>query len=790
GTGFTDLPAGSTLKITGAGHQLQRRIDNAGAATWNTGIRVDSRDGALFNNIGTLDIEDDGSFSFDAVGVRTVFTNTGTVTKSGGTATFFFSDVAFNNRGTVNIESGALNFNGGGISTGLFQVDGGTSLIFGGGSHSLSPTSRVTGDGTVRFTNGEVDIDGSYDAHTTVITNGTAYFDVTGSTRLLQQSGGELGGAGTFSVRTTFTWSGGSQSGTGITELPAGSTLEITGLGHKLQRRLDNAGAGTWNTTARIDSGNGAIFNNQGSLEILSDGSLSYNLGGVQTVFNNSGLLQKTGGTVATSFANVVLNNSGAIVAGSGTLNFNGPFTQTSGTTELNGGALFTVGTLNFAGGDLTGSGTITGNVSNTGATVFPGGIEASGVIEITGNYTQGAGGTLAIEIGGLVAGQDFDQLDVGGTADLNGTLDLALINSYSAPAGSSFETLRYGAQSGFFTALTGEPGFTQSYQAAALFVVRGALDYVWNGSVSDDWFTPENWTPNGIPGAADNASIDEAPHAVNVSGQNAAINDLNLRDNTLFGNARLDVGGTMTWTGGEIRLNTNIASLLNISGIESKLLRGNNGGGGGILNIAHGANVAWSGGTLFLQDFAVINNAGTFDAQSENINPSGNNFSTFNNLAGGLFTKTNSGTTGIAPLIRFVNHGTLHANAGALVEINDLTLNEGSLFTGAGVTQAINGLLLISGNTQIAADATFELAGSQANGAGTFGGAGTFLWTSGRLQGELSIESGGMLVMDGFGNKVIRGDSTGTHGILTISPGATALLKGSGDLRMQDQGI
>src|SRR4030095_5524169 len=32
---------------------------------------------------------------------------------------------------------------------------------------------------------------------------------------------------------------------------------------------------------------------------------------------------------------------------------------------------------------------------------------------------------------------------------------------------------------------------------------------FVWDGSVSTDWFTPANWTPDGVPGTNDAASLD-----------------------------------------------------------------------------------------------------------------------------------------------------------------------------------------------------------------------------------------------------------------------------------------
>src|SRR5690349_22741933 len=75
-------------------------------------------------------------------------------------------------------------------------------------------------------------------------------------------------------------------------------------------------------------------------------------------------------------------------------------------------------------GGSLTGSGTITGNVTNAAGQVSPG-ISSAGTIGITGNYDQGAAGALNIEIGGLGAGTQTDQRSEEHTSELQSRRDL-----------------------------------------------------------------------------------------------------------------------------------------------------------------------------------------------------------------------------------------------------------------------------------------------------------------------------------------------------------------------------
>jgi len=83
------------------------------------------------------------------------------------------------------------------------------------------------------------------------------------------------------------------------------------------------------------------------------------------------------------------------------------------------------------------------------------------GMLTITGNYTQGASGVLEMQIGGLVAGTDYDQLRVGGTTSLAGTLNTALINGFVPPTGSTFTLVQStGAVTGTFTT-TNQPAGT-----------------------------------------------------------------------------------------------------------------------------------------------------------------------------------------------------------------------------------------------------------------------------------------------------------------------------------------
>jgi autotransporter-associated beta strand protein len=62
-------------------------------------------------------------------------------------------------------------------------------------------------------------------------------------------------------------------------------------------------------------------------------------------------------------------------------------------------------------------------------------------VINVGRNYTQGPGGTLALGVAGII-GTDYDHVQVGGNASLNGTLAVSSLNNFHPVAGNAFGVL------------------------------------------------------------------------------------------------------------------------------------------------------------------------------------------------------------------------------------------------------------------------------------------------------------------------------------------------------------
>ena len=126
-------------------------------------------------------------------------------------------------------------------------------------------------------------------------------------------------------------------------------------------------------------------------------------------------------------------------VASGSTLSFNNALNLTGntliktgdGTVAINNQLTTAGGNVDVQQGTISGNGTIGGDVTNSGGTTSPG--NSPGMLTIDGNYNQGSGGTLAIEIGGTQAGAEYDVLQVLGDASLAGTLSVSLIDGFYA---------------------------------------------------------------------------------------------------------------------------------------------------------------------------------------------------------------------------------------------------------------------------------------------------------------------------------------------------------------------
>lgn len=188
-------------------------------------------------------------------------------------------------------------------------------------------------------------------------------------------------------------------------------------------------------------------------------------------IINNSSLEfnQSFSGT----YSGVISGQGSFTKAGTGSLTLSGTSTF-SGTTTVSGGTLAVSGSLPSAitvasGGVLQIPGGVVGSVSNSGT--LAAGSSGMSTMRVSGNFSQTAGGILAVKIAPSGAS---DKLVVGGTANLNGTLAV-LPQSGSYAAGTTYAVVEAGSVSGTFSQVTGAvPGLniTPVYSATGVSLV------------------------------------------------------------------------------------------------------------------------------------------------------------------------------------------------------------------------------------------------------------------------------------------------------------------------------
>jgi len=364
---------------------------------------------ATFNNAGTF--KKSAGTATTSITSAWTFNNTGLFEVQSGTVS---AAGPFNNSGTVDVWAGrTLTLSGGGTSSGGFVLGSGAALQFTGGEHAFNTGATVTG-GAMTASAGTLRFDG-----TTLLSLPVAF------------SGGTWTGGGAVTAEA-LSWTGGTMTGTGTTEVPADRSLSISGSSTKsLGRTITSGGMVTFMPSTNLSSaagGSGAVINNLAGG--MFDVQVNYGLDGTApAVFNNAGTFKKSAGTSTTTIGSAwTFNNTGIFQVQTGALSVAGPFNNTgtveaaAGTTlRLSGGGTsngaFTVATnasLDFAGDHLLRAGvTVTGAGSATfsgGTTTLNGLCSVAGGITISGGIVNfdtpwGLSGTAIRLSSGTIAG-------------------------------------------------------------------------------------------------------------------------------------------------------------------------------------------------------------------------------------------------------------------------------------------------------------------------------------------------------------------------------------------------
>ena len=415
---------------TGNNNIIGTVVTNYGTVAWASGTIVGGNSTAVYN-YGLWDAQSDQQMNTAYGNNGWVFNNLGTFRKSVGvisSSTTFGNTVVFNQTGGVlDAQQGYLtligegNFTGGYVTT---NSTGATVLAYG----------NYTINGTVTSTN-------------------------------VCQADGNLVGVNVISGG--FTWAG-NGTWTGATVTIASNTLVIvTGAGATLGGGVFTAGSGfndlpgcqltNYGTVAWISGhirvgGTGTVINNHGLWDCQGDFIIDNSTFGGAGTFNNSGTFRKSatsGGSSQIGSAVSVANN-GIIDDRSGTILVSGNFTNPVGTLAVSNGATIQIAqAVVLPGGLVTGSGTVQAPSITSSAVVSPGATNA--VLTIAGNYTQLLGGSIQFDIGGTSPGVNQSQVNITGSASLDGLIALRFSPGYVPAVTSSNLVLTAGSRSGQF---------------------------------------------------------------------------------------------------------------------------------------------------------------------------------------------------------------------------------------------------------------------------------------------------------------------------------------------------
>ncbi|MGK2901034.1 MAG: beta strand repeat-containing protein [Burkholderiaceae bacterium] len=356
---------GSTLAISGPGSKTLSggRSVNAGDTTWsgntganNNGINISGA--SIFNSSGSFTDVNTFDSTINVGNGGGIFNNNGVFNKQSNTTTSIGTQ--FNSTGTVNVNAGTMLMQGGGTSSGLFNIANGAMLEFRNGNHTLNNVT-TSGAGTLQISTENVGADA------VVAINGGTH------TTPFLLSGSILTGTD-HTFQGVASWTGGTITGAATAHTNFGNTLAISGPGSKTLSggRSVNAGDTTWsgNTGANnngINISGASIFNSSGSFIDANTFDSAMNVGNGGGVFNNNSVFTKLSNT--TTAISTQFSSSGTANVNAGTLLLHGGGTSSGVFNIANGAKLeFRNGNHTLNNVTTSGAGTLQISTENVGA--------------------------------------------------------------------------------------------------------------------------------------------------------------------------------------------------------------------------------------------------------------------------------------------------------------------------------------------------------------------------------------------------------------------------------------
>lgn len=308
----------------------------------------------------------------------------------------------------------------------------------------------------------------------------------------------------------------------------AGSTLTVAaGI------TVTFAGTGTTTFASPVKAGGSQTWAMDGSR-----GTILWNepvdLNGKTVTLDGTGIQEFNGG---------ISGAGNFIKSGTGRVRMNSAITGGGGINVLEGEVVFSHATNSktvqmSAPGVVSGAGTVT-SLSGSSGTVRPG-LNAPGVLTVTGSLLLSSSAVMEVEINGPAAGSGHDQLSVGNSVSLGSSaLSVTTGAGFSAAPGATFTILNNngaGAVSGTFsgkpegaTFAVGNVTFRISYTGGdgndvtlkVLSVAATGLERVWTGALNSLWSTPGNWSGGVVPQPGDNVQFPEVDAAKKSPQQN-----------------------------------------------------------------------------------------------------------------------------------------------------------------------------------------------------------------------------------------------------------------------------
>jgi hypothetical protein len=409
-------------------------------AILNTDTTANSGPGT-FTNTGTLATTGTGSNAFNVTG-NFANTSPGAVNLN-GTGDTLTATGQFANTGAV-----SLNGNNASLSSKGFDNQSGGTVTTAGSGNTITSSGAASNEGGITFdgTGGKLSAANGFTNTGTLTTSAIGSSNsvsITGSIFNTSPGVVNLNGVGDRMTATAqFTNTGGvnlngnnaSVSSVGLDNQSGGTfTLAASGNSVTSTGTASNDGTITFSGTGGTVSSTGDFTNSSSGILTVTESGNALSTGG--NLFNSGDITAGSGGSVMAALG---FTQSGGLVTidsdGTLTVQSGNTYDQTGGKTTVDTGGSLTAGLFHLQGGTLTGGGTIKGNLTVDGGTLNPGDPQS---ISVTGNYDQTLAGILDVD---LASPSSYDQLDVGGTTTLSGTLNLTLEPGFDAAVGTVFD--------------------------------------------------------------------------------------------------------------------------------------------------------------------------------------------------------------------------------------------------------------------------------------------------------------------------------------------------------------